>query len=138
VGGTTRWERRYADVSAWLGTNLAFGTPLYLALESVLIFGFTYLYNSVQFDPKRIAEQLREAGGFIPGVRPGLPTAEFLGHISSRLSQQDTLGSGVVCVFQFLATLAGQPGLLGRFLEHVGVGVHTSRQLLHLVVFRAR
>ncbi|GAA0503910.1 preprotein translocase subunit SecY [Deinococcus depolymerans] len=77
---------RAPAVNAWIQTNLTFGQPLYLLLESVLIFGFTYLYNSVQFDPKRIAEQLREAGGFIPGVRPGTPTAEFLGTISARLS----------------------------------------------------
>lgn len=77
---------RAPDVSAWIQANLTFGRPWYLALESLLIFGFTYLYNSVQFDPKRIAEQLREAGGFVPGVRPGQPTADFLGSISSRLS----------------------------------------------------
>lgn len=77
---------RAPAVNAWIQTYLTFGQPLYLALESILIFGFTYLYNSVQFDPKRIAEQLREAGGFIPGVRPGAPTAEFLGTISGRLS----------------------------------------------------
>ncbi|THF85682.1 preprotein translocase subunit SecY [Deinococcus sp. KSM4-11] len=77
---------RAPAVSAWIQTNLVFGQPLYIVLEAALIFGFTYLYNSVQFDPKRIAEQLREAGGFIPGVRPGTPTAEFLGSISGRLS----------------------------------------------------
>ncbi|WP_291430543.1 preprotein translocase subunit SecY [Deinococcus sp.] len=77
---------RAPAVNAWIQTHLTFGQPLYLLLEAALIFGFTYLYNSVQFDPKRIAEQLREAGGFIPGVRPGTPTADFLGTISSRLS----------------------------------------------------
>lgn len=77
---------RAPAVNAWISTYLTFGQPLYILLESALIFGFTYLYNSVQFDPKRIAEQLREAGGFIPGVRPGAPTAEFLGIISGRLS----------------------------------------------------
>ena len=77
---------RAPAVNAWIQTNLTFGQPLYMAVEALLIFGFTYLYNSVQFDPKRIAEQLREAGGFIPGVRPGTPTAEFLGTISGRLS----------------------------------------------------
>lgn len=79
-------QERSPEVSTWINTYLAFGQPLYLLLESLLIFGFTYLYNSVQFDPKRIAEQLREAGGFIPGVRPGTPTADFLGQISARLS----------------------------------------------------
>ena len=84
IAGAT--ATRAPDVNAWINTNLVFGTPLYIALEALLIFGFTYLYNSVQFDPRRIAEQLREAGGFIPGVRPGGPTADFLGSISGRLS----------------------------------------------------
>ncbi|ASN81577.1 MULTISPECIES: preprotein translocase subunit SecY [Deinococcus] len=124
---------RAPDVSAWLGTNLAFGTPLYLALESVLIFGFTYLYNSVQFDPKRIAEQLREAGGFIPGVRPGLPTAEFLGHISSRLS---LWGAIFLVVLTILPQIVQRATGISTFqfsgtglLIIVGVALETLKQL---------
>ncbi|WP_261663308.1 preprotein translocase subunit SecY [Deinococcus sp. Marseille-Q6407] len=77
---------RAPQVNEFIRTYLAFGTPWYLVLEAMLIFGFTFLYNSVQFDPKRISEQLRESGAFIPGVRPGTPTSQFLGNISSRLS----------------------------------------------------
>ncbi|ACO46863.1 preprotein translocase subunit SecY [Deinococcus deserti] len=90
---------RAPEVNAWIQSNLVFGAPLYIALEAALIFGFTYLYNSVQFDPKRIAEQLREAGGFIPGVRPGVPTAEFLGGISGRLSLWGAVFLVVLTIF---------------------------------------
>lgn len=124
---------RAPGVNAWISTNLVFGTPLYIVLEAALIFGFTYLYNSVQFDPKRIAEQLREAGGFIPGVRPGAATAEFLGSISGRLSLWGALflvvltvlpqivqrGTGIT-TFQFSGT-----GLL----IIVGVALETLKQL---------
>ncbi|MFC5848714.1 preprotein translocase subunit SecY [Deinococcus petrolearius] len=124
---------RAPAVNAWISTNLVFGTPLYIVLEAALIFGFTYLYNSVQFDPKRIAEQLREAGGFIPGVRPGTPTAEFLGSISGRLSLWGAVflvvltvfpqivqrGTGIT-TFQFSGT-----GLL----IIVGVALETLKQL---------
>ncbi|GGK41492.1 protein translocase subunit SecY [Deinococcus malanensis] len=92
-------ETRAPEVSAWINSNLVFGAPLYIALEAALIFGFTYLYNSVQFDPKRIAEQLREAGGFIPGVRPGVPTAEFLGGISGRLSLWGAIFLVILTIF---------------------------------------
>lgn len=124
---------RAPGVNAWISTNLVFGTPLYIILEAALIFGFTYLYNSVQFDPKRIAEQLREAGGFIPGVRPGTATAEFLGSISGRLSLWGAIflvvltvfpqivqrGTGIT-TFQFSGT-----GLL----IIVGVALETLKQL---------
>ncbi|WP_288481092.1 preprotein translocase subunit SecY [uncultured Deinococcus sp.] len=124
---------RAPAVNAWISTNLVFGTPLYIILEAALIFGFTYLYNSVQFDPKRIAEQLREAGGFIPGVRPGTATAEFLGSISGRLSLWGAIflvvltvfpqivqrGTGIT-TFQFSGT-----GLL----IIVGVALETLKQL---------
>ncbi|GGR87723.1 preprotein translocase subunit SecY [Deinococcus sedimenti] len=124
---------RAPGVSSWIATYLTFGQPLYIALEALLIFGFTYLYNSVQFDPKRIAEQLREAGGFIPGVRPGTPTAEFLGTISSRLSLWGAI---------FLVILTVMPQLVQRWtgittfqfsgtglLIIVGVALETLKQL---------
>lgn len=60
--------------------------PSGLFIEVLLVILFTYVYTAVQFDPKRIAESLREYGGFIPGIRPGEPTVKFLEHIVSRLT----------------------------------------------------
>lgn len=124
---------RAPEVNAWISSNLVFGQPLYILLEAALIFGFTYLYNSVQFDPKRIAEQLREAGGFIPGVRPGTPTTEYLGSISSRLSLWGAI---------FLVVLTIIPQIVQRItgittfqfsgtglLIIVGVALETLKQL---------
>ncbi|MFC3862134.1 preprotein translocase subunit SecY [Deinococcus antarcticus] len=124
---------RAPDVQAWIQSNLSFGQPLYIALESLLIFGFTYLYNSVQFDPKRIAEQLREGGGFIPGVRPGTPTAEFLGSISSRLSLWGALFLVVLTILPQIvqsATNISTFQLSGTgLLIIVGVALETLKQL---------
>ncbi|RJF71865.1 MULTISPECIES: preprotein translocase subunit SecY [Deinococcus] len=124
---------RAPDVQAWIQTNLSFGQPLYILLESLLIFGFTYLYNSVQFDPKRIAEQLREGGGFIPGVRPGQPTAEFLGSISSRLSLWGALFLVVLTILPQIvqsATNISTFQLSGTgLLIIVGVALETLKQL---------
>ena len=124
---------RAPDVNAWINSNLAFGQPLYLALEALLIFGFTYLYNSVQFDPKRIAEQLREAGGFIPGVRPGGPTADFLGQISGRLS---LWGAIFLVILTILPQLVQKTTGITTFqfsgtglLIIVGVALETLKQL---------
>ncbi len=116
-------------ITRYLSTTSATG----LAVEVLLIIGFTYLYNSVQFDPKRIAENLRESGGFVPGVRPGAPTAEYLGGISSRISLWGALFLAVLTIipqvvqnlthvttFQFTGT-----GLL----IVVGVAIETLKQL---------
>lgn len=124
---------RAPEVNAFIQTYLTPGSPWYIALEALLIFAFTYLYNSVQFDPRRISEQLREAGGFIPGVRPGTPTAEFLGGISGRLSLWGAI---------FLVVLTVVPQVVQRvtgittfqfsgtgLLIIVGVGLETLKQL---------
>ncbi|WP_102127889.1 preprotein translocase subunit SecY [Deinococcus planocerae] len=131
IGSST--ATRAPGVNAFIQTYLTPGAPWYLALEALLIFGFTYLYNSVQFDPRRISEQLREAGGFIPGVRPGAPTAEYLGGISGRLSFWGAI---------FLVILTVVPQIVQRLtgittfqfsgtglLIIVGVALETLKQL---------
>ncbi|MBX8466137.1 MULTISPECIES: preprotein translocase subunit SecY [unclassified Deinococcus] len=129
----TATVERAPNVNAFIQTNLTFGQPLYMAVEALLIFGFTYLYNSVQFDPKRIAEQLREAGGFIPGVRPGTPTAEFLGTISGRLS---LWGATFLVVLTIMPQLVQSATGITTFqfsgtglLIIVGVALETLKQL---------
>lgn len=58
----------------------------YLVLYFLLIIGFTYFYVSVTFNPNNVAENIQKRGGFIPGIRPGRQTAEFLGKVSNRLN----------------------------------------------------
>lgn len=131
IGSAT--AERAPGVNAFIQTYLTFGSPWYIALEALLIFGFTYLYNSVQFDPKRISEQLREAGGFIPGVRPGTATAEYLGGISSRLSLWGAIFLVVLTVFpQIVQRATGittfQFSGTGLLII-VGVALETLKQL---------
>jgi len=129
----TSLSDRAPAVADFIRQWLSLGTPTGVALEVLLIIGFTYLYNSVQFDPKRIAENLRESGGFIPGVRPGAPTAQFLGHISTRITLWGAL---------FLATLTVLPQVVQQItgvttfqfsgtglLIVVGVALDTLKQL---------
>lgn len=129
----TATQQRAPEVNAWINTYLSFGQPLYLLLEALLIFGFTYMYNSVQFDPKRIAEQLREAGGFVHGVRPGAPTADYLSTISSRLS---LWGAIFLVVLTILPQLVQKATGINTFqfsgtglLIIVGVALETLKQL---------
>jgi preprotein translocase subunit SecY len=115
-------------VSRLLSPN---GWPFVLG-ESLLIVAFTFLYTAVTFNPVDQADSLREHGGFIPGVRPGRPTAKFLDRVLSRL----TLPGGV-----YLALVAALPTVLiartsatfffggTSVLIVVGVALETVRQL---------
>ncbi|MCL1944254.1 MAG: preprotein translocase subunit SecY [Firmicutes bacterium] len=60
--------------------------PLYYAILSVLIFGFSYFYAAIQFNPEEVARNIQTYGGFIQGIRPGKPTADYLAKISNRLT----------------------------------------------------
>lgn len=71
---------------------------LYGVVYFVLVFMFTYFYTAVTFDPKAIADNVQKQGGFILGVRPGRPTAEFLSRILSRITLVGGLFLGIVAV----------------------------------------
>lgn len=111
-----------------------------LALEVVLVVAFTYIYTAIQFDPKRIAENLREYGGFVPGVRPGEPTIRFLEHIVTHLTLWGALFLGLVTALpQIIMGLTGIQSLafsgIGLLIV-VGVALDTLRQLESQLMMR--
>ena len=89
----------------------------YLLLEGGLIIVFTYFYTSVQFNPVDQADNLRKYGGYIPGIRPGPPTAAYLDRVLQRLTLPGAL---------FLATVAVAPSI---FIRYFGFSQATSRAL---------
>jgi preprotein translocase subunit SecY len=60
--------------------------PLYMLVYSVVVIGFTFLYTALIFNPKQIAENLKQNNGFIPGVKPGQPTADYIGNVMDRIT----------------------------------------------------
>lgn len=86
-----------ATVVAWMNaffaSNLAYGIAYFL-----LVFLFTFFYTAVTFDPKRISENLQKSGAFIPGVRPGQNTAEYVGTIITRITLVGAFFLGVIAV----------------------------------------
>ena len=62
------------------------GQPLYLAIYISLIVFFAFFYTAIVFNPEETADNLRKNGGYIPGIRPGQPTANFLDYILTRLT----------------------------------------------------
>ncbi|HXY79801.1 MAG TPA: preprotein translocase subunit SecY [Gaiellaceae bacterium] len=89
----------------------------YLMIEGLLIIVFTYFYTSVQFNPVDQADNLRKYGGYIPGIRPGPPTAAYLDRVLQRLTLPGAL---------FLATIAVAPSI---FIRYFGFSQATSRAL---------
>jgi preprotein translocase subunit SecY len=115
------------------------GTPLYYLLSAVLILFFTYFYTSIIFNPIDIAENLKKQGGFIPGVKPGAKTAEYIDHVVSRI----TLPGAVFLTLIFLlpmwiADLFNVPFQFGgtSLLIVVGVGLDTVQKFQEALLLR--
>ena len=79
-------------------TMIGYGQPLYLALYSLLIIFFCFFYVPYVFKPEDTADNLRQHGGFLPGIRPGARTAEYLGYVLNRLTLIGALYVALVCV----------------------------------------
>lgn len=123
----------------WLQSYVAPGSTIYLVAYVLLIFFFTYFYSSLVFDPNDIAKNLREAGGFVPGVRPGQPTADYLGSVTNRLLLVGGVFLAGIAVLPFIfSAVSGLQGFsIGgtSILILVGVGIDTIMQIeAHLVM----
>jgi preprotein translocase subunit SecY len=117
-------------VVSWLGQ----GSWLYVVLYFLLTFGFTYFYTAFTFKPDETAEQLRKNGGFIPGIRPGRPTQDYLARVVTRITVAGALFLGIVAALppfiglvqpEFSNIALGGTGIL----IVVSVVVETMKQL---------
>ncbi len=78
-----------------------------------LVIGFTYFYTAITFNPKKIAEEIQKYGGFIPGIRPGTPTASYLNYILTRITLAGALFLGFIATFpSFARGISGVTTLL--------------------------
>lgn len=109
---------------------------LYVALYFLLTVGFTYFYTAFTFKPDETADQLRKNGGFIPGIRPGAPTRDYLQRTVHRLSLAGALFLGTVAVSPILLSIPFRDSVFGSFslggtalLIVVSVVVETMKQL---------
>lgn len=116
------------------------GSPLYMGLYVVLIFFFTYFYSSIVFDPADISKNIREAGGFVPGVRPGEPTADYITGIMNRILLVGAMFLSAIAILPYILSQASKLPtmfLIGgtSLLIVVGVGIDTIMQIeAHLVM----
>jgi preprotein translocase subunit SecY len=131
---TTSEVQIVRDIAFGIVTFFNQSSPVYVVLYFLLTMGFTYFYTAFTFKPDETAEQLRKNGGFIPGIRPGRPTQDYLAKVVFRITIAGALFLGVVAVaptiagivFPDLASVAlGGTGLL----IVVSVVVETMKQI---------
>ncbi|MDQ3698256.1 MAG: preprotein translocase subunit SecY [Gemmatimonadota bacterium] len=115
------------------------GTWLYYLLSAVLIMFFTYFYTSIIFNPIDIAENLKKQGGFIPGVKPGARTAEYIDFVVTRITLPGATFLTLIALLPiFIADLINVPFAFGgtSLLIVVGVGLDTIQQLQQHLLLR--
>jgi preprotein translocase subunit SecY len=113
------------NVALAIGNFLSPTTIQYSIIYFALTVGFTYFYTAFTFKPDETAEQLRKNGGFIPGIRPGRPTQEYLGRVVSRITLAGALFLGTVAVFPVLLGVI-DPSLQGLAIGGTGLLIVVS------------
>ncbi|HHY59883.1 MAG TPA: preprotein translocase subunit SecY [Clostridia bacterium] len=111
-----------SGVAQFVLRHFNFNAPLYMILYAMLIIFFTYFYTAVTFNPADVAENIKKYGGFIPGIRPGKPTAEYIERVLSRI----TLAGAV-----FLAAIALLPNII---MALTGLNIYFGGTSLLIVV----
>lgn len=119
----------------WVSNNLANpGAPLHLAIYVLLIIFFCYFYTAITFNPDEVADNMKKYGGFVPGIRAGRPTAEYLDYVISRITAPGSLYLALVALiptvaFIVLGISANIPFGGTSILIVVGVGLETVKQI---------
>lgn len=111
---------------------LSWGTVLNTTLYATFIVLFTFFYTAIQFDPMKVAGDIKKYGGFIPGLRPGRPTAEYLNRVSSRLTFVGAFSLAFICILPiFLQDVTHVNFIFGgtALIIIVGVALETMRQI---------
>ena len=121
--------------AVWISRNLVKGDhPIYMVAYASLIIFFTYFYVAITFNPDEVADNMKKYGGFIPGIRAGRPTSEYLTYVLSRITAPGSLYLALVAIIPIIALVAfgaSQNFPFGgtAILIVVGVGLDTAKQI---------
>jgi preprotein translocase subunit SecY len=133
--GNTSHPRWWQNVvSKYLTIGAGPVSWVYYLMFFLLIAGFTGFYVSITFNPAEVADNMKKYGGFVPGIRPGRPTAEYLSYVLLRLTVPGAVYLALVAMFPMYAL--GRIGVADQFLFSgisllimVGVGLDTVKQV---------
>ena len=114
----------WSDALAWWQANFSNGSPWYVLVLCVLIFVFAFFYSQIQFNPEDVSKSIQQNGGFIQGIRPGKPTAQYLNKINKRI----TLFGAI-----FLTLVAFIPSFIFSFVSVDLINVFSTTGLLIVV-----
>jgi preprotein translocase subunit SecY len=121
------------NASNWFTTYFGWGTAAHTIVYALLIIGFTYFYTAVIMNPVDVADNIKKYGGFIPGIRPGRPTAEFISRVMSRITLAGAIFLALIAIlpgFVLLATRIPNVYFGGTaLLIVVGVALDTMKQV---------
>ncbi|MET7391470.1 preprotein translocase subunit SecY [Streptomyces sp. NPDC005529] len=126
--GNSEWK-------TWITNNLTKGDhPVYIAMYFLLIVFFAFFYVAISFNPEEVADNMKKYGGFIPGIRAGRPTAEYLSYVLNRITWPGSLYLGLIALVPTVALVgfgANQNFPFGgtSILIIVGVGLETVKQI---------
>jgi preprotein translocase subunit SecY len=116
--------------------------PWYMVIYSVMVIGFTFLYTALIFNPKQIAEDLKRNNGFVPGVKPGEPTADYIGAIMDKITLPGAIFLAIVGIMPGFAQRLGVTQSFSTFfggtslLIMVGVVLDTLQQIETYLLMR--
>ena len=127
------YVHKVADLFTW-------GTPLQTALYALLIFIFTYFYTAISINITDMADNMKKYGGFIPGIRAGKPTADYVDNVMTKITLAGAVFLAVVAIIpNFLGSITGVQGVYfggTALLIVVGVALDTMQQIESLMVTR--
>lgn len=132
-----------SEIAAYIGTTFSdFTSWQYNLVFALMIILFTFFYTAITVNPEQIAEDMKRNGGFVPGIKPGGPTADFIDNIISRITLPGSILLALVAIMPAFAILAGVGGEFAQFyggtslLIMVGVIMDTLRQIESYLLMR--
>lgn len=135
------WMSPTSGFNQFINTYFSFGSVLYNAFYAALIIFFTYFYVAIIFNPVDVADNIKKYGGFVPGIRPGRPTAEYIDRILSRLTLIGGLFLALIAILpNFVMALTGITSLWfggTALLIVVGVALDTMKQIESHLLLRS-
>lgn len=127
-------------VAQRIAESLSWGTGLNLVIYMTLIILFAFFYTAVQFDPFQVAGNIKKYGGFIPGLRPGRPTADYLARVTTRLTTAGAFSLAFIAIFPIiLENITGMSIVFGGtgLIIVVGVTLETFKQIESHMLMRS-
>ncbi len=132
---------RLMNLGNFMSSNFQQNSFLYNLIYFLLVLAFTFFYTFIQFNPEKIADDVKKRGGFIPGVRPGLSTSQYLKKIVSRITLAGSLFLGLIAILPYFMQFIFGPNSLSiggtSLLISVSVVLETVRQVESLMVTRS-